>query len=151
MRQGITVIELMIVLAIIAIMGILMAPAIGEWAENYRIRQGARDIVSTLQLARMRAISTCREYKVVFDVTNETCQLQQGNLPTNSTSWEDEGGAVSMSRGVNINSTNFPSDTVQFNPNGSSSNGRIEIANVRGKQYRIMLTRVGRPAIIEGW
>ena len=151
MKNGITVIELMVVLAIIALMGILMAPAIGEWMDNYRIKQATRDVVSTLQLARMRAISARLEYRVVFNVANERYQLERGDLPSASTTWTLEGDVKSCPRSVDIDNTNFTSDIVEFNPDGSSSNGSIFIDNAKGKQYRIRVTRLGRPAIQEGW
>ena len=151
MKNGITVIELMVVLAIIALMGILMAPAIGEWVENYRIKQATRDVVSSLQLARMRAISARLEYRLVFDVANEKHQLERGNLPSGSTTWTVEGDIQTAPRNVDIDNTNFTSDICEFNPDGSSSNGSIFIDNAKGKQYRVRVTRLGRPAMQEGW
>lgn len=69
MRKGITVIELMVVLAIIAIMGLLMAPSLGEWVKNYRIKQAGREMVSDLQFAKMKAISSGAYCTVVFNIS----------------------------------------------------------------------------------
>jgi Tfp pilus assembly protein FimT len=54
-------------MAIVAIMGLFMAPAIGEWVDNFRIRQAARGMSSDLQFAKMKAISTGVRYTVVFN------------------------------------------------------------------------------------
>lgn len=64
---GITLIELAVVIAIIAIMGVCLAPAIGEWLDNFRIRQAARDLASDLQFARIKAISSGRFCTIVFN------------------------------------------------------------------------------------
>lgn len=64
---GITLIELSVVLSIIAVMGVCLAPAIGEWRENFRIRQAAREVQSDLQFARIKAISTGRFCTVLFN------------------------------------------------------------------------------------
>jgi len=50
-RRGITLIELIIVMAIIAIGAVLVAPNIGAWIPHYRLRSAARDVVSTLRTA----------------------------------------------------------------------------------------------------
>lgn len=54
-------------MAIVAIMAVFMAPAIGEWLDNYRIRQAAREISSDLQLTKMKAISTGVRCTVIFN------------------------------------------------------------------------------------
>jgi Tfp pilus assembly protein FimT len=56
-----------VVMAIIAIIGLFMSPAIGEWLENFRIRQAARDLASDLQFAKIKAISSGRFCTVIFN------------------------------------------------------------------------------------
>jgi prepilin-type N-terminal cleavage/methylation domain-containing protein len=64
---GVTLIELAVVLAIIAIMALFVAPAVGEWFDNFRIRQAGREMSSDLQFAKMKAISMGRNCSVVFN------------------------------------------------------------------------------------
>lgn len=66
-EKGVTLIELAVVMAIVGIMALFMAPAIGEWLDNFRIRQAAREISSDLQFARMKAISTGQYCTVAFN------------------------------------------------------------------------------------
>src|SRR4030042_2123566 len=94
---GITLIELVVVMAIVAIMGVCLAPAIGEWLENFRIRQAARDIAANLQFAKMKAISSRMEYRVRFDLATEEYLLEK-----NSGSWTQDGGVFHVPRGVDI-------------------------------------------------
>jgi prepilin-type N-terminal cleavage/methylation domain-containing protein len=129
--KGITLIELVVVMAIIAIMAAFMAPAIGEWMENYRIRQTARDIASTFQEAKMRAISSRQQYNVLFD-TSATYQLTPG------------GTMNSTPRGVQI--TSFPT-TVLFNTDGTSTGGTITVDSNK-RQYQISVSVSGRISIV---
>lgn len=152
---GITLIELVVVMSIIALMGVCLAPSIGEWLDNFRIRQSARDIVFTLQLAKMKAISSCRECRVVLDANTETYQLQKGNLSQKSTSWDGEANKQ-VPRNVDIvkDATGFGTTkgNIQFNPNANSTNGSIFIENAKGKRYRIIIFgTTGRIRMKEGW
>jgi prepilin-type N-terminal cleavage/methylation domain-containing protein len=142
---GVTLIELAVVMAIIAIMALFVAPAVGEWFDNFRIRQGTKDIVSNLQLARMKAISSQLEYRVDFDVANNQYRLWK-----NDGGWapDPEGGVLRTPRGVNIDSTIGLGDPpqVEFYPNGTSSanEGSITINNVQGRQYQVFVSRTGK-------
>jgi Tfp pilus assembly protein FimT len=54
-------------MAIVAIMALFLAPAIGEWVDNFRIRQAGREMSSDLQFAKMKAISMGRNCAIVFN------------------------------------------------------------------------------------
>jgi len=145
--RGLTLIEVTVVMAIVAIMALFLAPAIGQWLDNFRIRQGARDIVSHLQFAKMRAISTRLEYRVRFDLANNEYLLEK-----NDGGWIQEGSVFHVPRGVNIASAtgslgNPPK--VKFNPYGTCSSGHITIDNEKGKQYDVVVYRTGRIRIEE--
>ena len=64
---GVTLIELAVVMALVGIMALFVAPAIGEWLDNFRIRQAGREMSSDLQFAKMKAISTGSNCSVVFN------------------------------------------------------------------------------------
>ena len=70
-NKGITLIELVVVMAIIAIMALFMTPSIGDWVQNYRIKQAARDMASDFQFAKIKAVSLSglRYCTVTFDIT----------------------------------------------------------------------------------
>ena len=142
---GITLIELVVVLFIIAIMGMCLAPAIGEWLENFRIRQAARDIASTLQFTKMRAISKRLEYRVVFNLGNEdTYHIEWKN----SGSWKTDADETvkTVPKGVDIKkaSFNFGSNKAFFKPDGTCASGTITIENEQGKTFNVVLYWTGR-------
>jgi len=145
--NGVTLIELAVVMAIVAIMGLYLSPAIGEWLDNYRIRQATRDIVSHLQFAKIRAISSRLEYRVRFDLINDEYLLER-----NDGVWQQEGGVFRVPRGVDITSATGSLGSppkVKFNPNGTCSSGHIKIDNEKGKQYKVVVHFTGRIRIEE--
>jgi type IV fimbrial biogenesis protein FimT len=138
-QKGITIIELVVVMVIIAIGAVLLVPNIGTWLPNYRLRSATRDVVSTLRTAQMKAVSTNSPYGVGFDANS--CQLYRssgGLIP--------EGGPVNLPSGVQFNNNTFPVNGAlgkpfaQFNPNSTSSPGGISLLNIKGTQKRITLT-----------
>jgi prepilin-type N-terminal cleavage/methylation domain-containing protein len=142
-QKGVTLIELAVVMTIVGIMALFMAPAIGEWADNYRIRQAARDIASTLQLAKMETISTRTAHVVTFIPEAGTYQITPG------------GDVKQMPRGVTIDSTNFTDNKIQFNSDGTTSssnvNDGIYIKNTKNTQYRVIVSPSGNISSREGW
>ena len=130
-EKGVTLIELVVVMAIVAILGLFMAPAIGEWVDNFRIKQAARDIASTLQLAKMQTISTRQTHSVNFTLADGTYRITPG------------GSDSQVSKGVTIVAGSATS--ISFNPNGTSTtSGTVTINNAKGKQYQVSVSTTGR-------
>jgi prepilin-type N-terminal cleavage/methylation domain-containing protein len=127
-KRGVTLIELAVVLAIIAIMAVFMAPAIGEWLDNYRIKQTARDIASALQLAKMQTISTRAVHLVSFPTANSYQITPEGNV-------------TQFAKGVSLKT----GSTISFNLDGTSNGGTIIIKNADDdKEYQVTVSAAGR-------
>jgi type II secretion system protein H len=141
-KKGFTLIEVMIVVAIIGIMAAIAIPNFLSWLDHYRVKGAARDIATAMHLAKMKAISQGVEYRVLFDLDNETFRLQKGNLASNSTAWTHDGALNNVHATVDIARVNSNTSGIwnkEFNPDGSSSSGSISITNTAGEQYDITL------------
>ena len=75
-RKGFSLMELMFVLAIIAILAVVAIPAMGDIIDRYELKGAARDISSTLQLLRIRAIA--RNKNTYLDFTPGSVTLSDG-------------------------------------------------------------------------
>jgi prepilin-type N-terminal cleavage/methylation domain-containing protein len=149
-RKGFTLTELMIITAIVGIMASITVPNIIGWMPKYRLKTATRDVYSTLQLARMRAVAREFEYQVSFDLSNETYSISKGNSSSGSTSWTQEGVVSTVPDEIDIVSLSGGLTNLHFHPTGSSSNATtITISNSKGDEKKItVLTATGRIKIL---
>ena len=80
-NSGFTLAELMVVLGIIAILSALAIPGLVAWIPKHKLGNGARDILSTLEGARMRAVRDRASVGIEFLGDNVSYRV-----------WIDDGG-----------------------------------------------------------
>ena len=144
-QKGLTLIELIVVMVIIAIGAALLAPNIGAWMPIYRLKGATRDVISTMRVAQMKAVSTNIWYRVSFDTGQNKFYME--NSQDVGTTWTKEGDDQVLPTGVQLNTT-FADNIVTFYPNSSATQGNlrsplqignITIVNTKGSQKTIQL------------
>lgn len=98
-RNGFSLVELMIVVAIVAVLLLIAAPNFASWMNNARIRSAAESIQDGLRIARNEAAQ--RGTKIRFELASATaaswtvCQL-----PSTGTACTASGSTVIETRGA---------------------------------------------------
>ena len=134
-QRGITLLELIIVMIIIAIGAVLTTPNIGGWLPNYRLRSATRDVASVIRLAQLKAVSHNISFRVVFNTLNDNYVLE---YQTTGGAWVPEGGTQTLPTGVKFNTT-FPGNITTFSPNSTATDGNITLNNTKGATKRVRL------------
>lgn len=64
--KGFTLVELMVVIAVLAILAAVAVPSYRDLMDNYRVRQAGEDVISLISNARSGAVKLHREVRVSF-------------------------------------------------------------------------------------
>jgi Tfp pilus assembly protein FimT len=135
---GITVVELVVVIAIMAILVALGLPSFIQWRQNLAYRDAARNIISELRQAKSQAIATNIKQCVRFDAAGK----QYG--------FSSDCAAVSNWTSLDSQVTITPSTDIEFTPTGvaSSGTGTVFILDSSGNQrFYVQVEQTGRTSI----
>lgn len=102
-RRGFSVLELMVVVAIILIMVAVAIPGYLRILQTYRVRSDADSIMGLITVARMRAASDFARTVVQCDTTTNTCTLSAKQFTAGTPSWPttaSEPQKVVLSQGI---------------------------------------------------
>ncbi len=141
--KGFTLIELMIVIAITAIMAGIAIPNYMEWSRAARLRSAINDLTSDMAMARLREIKSSTKVWVIFGTDG-----YQVFIDDNANNALDSGEVILRNKqypaGVTMSSTTFTSNRALFHRTGASSAGTVTLSRGGNQQGDIVVNAVGR-------
>lgn len=161
--SGISIVEMMTVVAIVAILCAIAVPNYIGWLPKYRLSTAARDVLSDLEYARGAAIKENASVVVVFDTASDSYRLWVDNgALTNRDNWnQDDDEPTLRSRrtpaGIFITAAAFGGNPqIRFTGNGlpevqtvppALGGGSVTLAN--SQNSRVVALSVGGKARIQ--
>lgn len=158
-RQGFTLVEVLVVVTIIAIAGAIVVPSMTNTG-SLNVQAGARIIIADLLYAQNEAITRQKSRKVVFDVANNSYRLATSDGTTLGVNWKSGTAAIGnyvvdfknddRFRGIAMESAVFGDDAeVVFDALGAPDTGGsvdIVFGNIR---YRVTVAAMtGRVTVV---
>ena len=130
---GFSLLEIIGVLAIIAIVVTLGYPRLATLSSIYRLEGAARNLAADLQKTRFRAIAEGTRFQVAFDIGARTYQIQKETSPG---SFANDGSAkpVDDANSITILATANPI----FTPRGGAQSTSIVTLTARNGAVRLV-------------
>ena len=155
MSGGLTLLEVMIVLAILAIVAGIAYPSFQRIAINTNLKTAARDIVSDFGLLKERSIAEFRDHRLTLDFNNNNytlweCQNQGAGCPGGQ--WDQLPGGVknlnNVASDIVFNAGNTTGVDFRFQTRGTMSPmGTVSLINSRGSRADIRINITGRARV----
>ena len=139
-RKGFTLVELMIVIALLAIIAAIGGWAFHAYTLNRNLKSAAREIVSDFFVYRARAVSEGTTYRIAFDVGGNSYTIQAGTATPVTRS------PMAFGSDIRITAASFGAGhTVNFLPRGTVSPfGNVKLKNSRDSNATIKVNITGR-------
>ena len=139
---GFSLFELLIVIAVIAVVSAIVTPNIISWRNNAKLRGAAGIVKGDLEMSKARAVRERSPVTVTFTATNYQVSYtdKDGNTRTLRNRQLPAGVRV------DLGSTSFGTmgDKTQFNSRGLPVAGSAVLVNTKGDQKNIIVSTLGR-------
>jgi len=171
---GFTLIELMVAVAIFAIMAAIAIPGFSTWLPDYRLKSAARDLYSNMQLTKMGAVRANADWAIVFSTGSNSyrvCSDDGGDgdwtdgdetveKTVNLTDYESgvDYGSGNATKNATTSEGALPDDDVSytnnlavFNPRGTGSGGYVYLENNKNTTTYAIGTRTTGVILLRKW
>jgi len=126
-KRGLTIIELVVVMCILAVMVLIAIPNIGRWLPRYRLKSAARDVASNMQKG------ADGNWGTPDDIEERVVNLS--DYP--NVGFGDNGHGPAAGGGPVEDGVTFAQDRAEFNPGGTSTAGTVYLQNNRNDAMAI--------------
>ena len=174
---GFTMIELVIAVAVLAVMAAIAIPGFSTWLPDYRLKSAARDVYSNMQLAKMGAVRENTTRRIVFATgagsysiwspgangnwdgyAGDDVQVKTVDLSSYQTGVGYGGGNATKNAttaggalpGDNV-SYNPPANVVVFNSRGTCNTGYVYLENSKNTTTYAIGTRTTGVILLRKW
>ncbi len=149
--RGVTVIELLILVVLLVILAAFAIPGMSPVVLNLRLRGAAWQVGGDLRLARQRAVTIRKRFRIcmtgcAISVPAGAYSLERDDGAPGTPQWVSETGApVRLPPDVTVTANATP----VFTQNGMASGCTLTVSNVMGS-YQVVVGSTGRVRVCQG-
>jgi general secretion pathway protein H len=143
-RAGFTLIEMLVVLALMALIAGIAIPILGPGVSTAELKSSARKVAAGLRMAREDAVATRTDTRLVLDLEHRTFQIERDTH------------VYALPRGLELKLFTAQNDiisesvgAIRFYPDGGSTGGRVTLAAGERKFEVDVDWLTGRVAILD--
>ena len=142
--RGVTLLELLIVLSIMAIVAAIVVPIFGGGVSTGELKGATRELAAGLRLARSEALATRKETRVMLDLEGRTFQVER-DARTHTLPRQIELKLFTAQSDLD----NEKTGAIRFVPDGGSNGGRVTLTAGERKFNVDVDWLTGRVAILD--
>lgn len=138
-ESGFTLMEMMAVVAIIGILVAVAIPGFSVWLPNYKLKGAVQDLYSNMQNAKMEAIKANGDYQIEFFPGSGTYTMTSPGGNVQTVTLADYGYGVSYGDPEGGDEVSYSGDSVTFTSRGLTNNvgGWVRLTNDKNRYYQV--------------
>jgi prepilin-type N-terminal cleavage/methylation domain-containing protein len=150
--RGLTFFEVIVVMAILAIVSAFVVPGFIEWRSDMKLQSAANNLKGDLEMAKARAIRENNYVAVLFEEGGYDIFIDDGAGEDGSPGNYDRDGEELLLRDrpmpsgvkIDLEDTTFGENRTRFTSRGHTTNGHTAVVNLDGERIKVTLFSLGK-------
>ena len=148
-NRGFSLVEMIIVIAISVIVLAIATPNFNKYIHNTNLKTAGRDLAGDIFNTKQTTAAQAVHYKIKLakDANNYSIVKGGPNSPDENNTTTATKSPGSLAGYITIDSTNYNSSQIVFEPRGTTSAGSVTLKNDKGSTIKITTSLMGKVSV----